>query len=234
VMKNVAGYDVSRLMAGAWGTLGLLTEVSLKVLPVAPAEATLRFECNQADALRKLHAWGGQPLPLNASCWVQDTGAGTLCVRLRGAVAAVKAACRTMGGTRMDNATVAPYWTACREQTLPWFSDRTAQPGHALWRLSVPATAPVLSLPGGAQPLVEWHGALRWVQAPEAAGDALREAARAVGGSASVFVAAGAGGSSARGTFDLQSRTLEHIHARLKQSFDPAGIFNPGRMARTW
>jgi hypothetical protein len=94
VMKNVAGYDVSRLMAGSWGTLGLLTEVSLKVLPVAPAEATLRFECNQADALRKLHAWGGQPLPLNASCWVQDGGLGTLYVRLRGAVAAVQAAAK--------------------------------------------------------------------------------------------------------------------------------------------
>ena len=221
--------------AGAWGTLGLLTEVSLKVLPVAPGEATLRFDdINQADALRKLHAWGGQPLPLNASCWVQDGGVGTLYVRLRGAVAAVDAACKTMGGTRMDNATVAADWTACREQTLPWFTARAAQPGHALWRLSVPATAPVLSLPGGAQPLVEWHGALRWVQAPESAGDALREAARAVGGNASIFVASGAGGTSASGTFDLQSKALEHIHARLKHSFDPAGIFNPGRMARAW
>ncbi|MBV7429523.1 MULTISPECIES: glycolate oxidase subunit GlcE [unclassified Acidovorax] len=234
VMKNVAGYDVSRLMAGAWGTLGLLTEVSLKVLPVAPAEATLRFECNQADALRKLHAWGGQPLPLNASCWVQDTGAGTLYVRLRGAVAAVEAACRTMGGARLDNAAVAPDWSACREQTLPWFSDRAQRPGHALWRLSLPPTAPVLQLPAAAQPLIEWHGALRWVQAPEAAGDALREAARAVGGSASVFIASSAGASSGSGQFGLKSSALEQIHARLKHSFDPAGIFNPGRMARAW
>ncbi len=236
VMKNVAGYDVSRLMAGAWGTLGLITEVSLKVLPVAPGEATLRFECNQADALRKLHAWGGQPLPLNASCWVQDgeAGSGTLTVRLRGAVAAVEAACRSMGGTRMDNATVAADWTACREQTLPWFAARAERPDHALWRLSVPATAPVLTLPAGAQPLVEWHGALRWVLAPEGAGDALRAAADAVGGSASVFVAASAGASSASGLFDLKSRALEQVHTRLKHSFDPAGIFNPGRMAPGW
>ncbi|RQO81690.1 glycolate oxidase subunit GlcE [Acidovorax sp. FJL06] len=236
VMKNVAGYDVSRLMAGAWGTLGLLTEVSLKVLPVAPGEATLRFEgIAQAGALRRLHAWGGQPLPLNASCWVPDEGVGTLYVRLRGAVAAVEAACKTMGGTRMDdNAAVAADWAACREQTLPWFSARAAHPEHALWRLSVPATAPVLALPGGAEPLVEWHGALRWVQAPESAGEALREAAQAVGGNASVFVAAGAGGTSAKGIFDLQSRALEQIHARLKHSFDPAGIFNPGRVARAW
>ena len=237
VMKNVAGYDVSRLMAGAWGTLGLLTEVSLKVLPVPPGEATLRFDdCNQADALRKLHAWGGQPLPLNASCWVNDgtAGAGTLYVRLRGAVAAVEAACRSMGGTRLDNATVAPDWAACREQTLPWFAARAQHPDHALWRLSVPATAPVLTLPAGAQPLVEWHGALRWVQAPAAAGDALRAAASAVGGSASVFVAAGASGTSVGGQFDLKSPALEQIHARLKRSFDPAGIFNPGRMAPGW
>ena len=237
VMKNVAGYDVSRLMAGAWGTLGLLTEVSLKVLPVPPGEATLRFDdCNQADALRKLHAWGGQPLPLNASCWVNDgtAGAGTLYVRLRGAVAAVEAACRSMGGTRLDNATVAPDWAACREQTLPWFAARAQHPDHALWRLSVPATAPVLTLPAGVQPLVEWHGALRWVQAPAAAGDALRAAASAVGGSASVFVAAGANGESAGGRFDLKSTALEQIHARLKRSFDPAGIFNPGRMAPGW
>lgn len=236
VMKNVAGYDVSRLMVGAWGTLGLLTEVSLKVLPVAPGEATLRFECNQADALRKLHAWGGQPLPLNASCWVQDgdAGSGTLTVRLRGAVAAVEAACRSMGGTRLDNATVAPDWAACRDQTLPWFAARATRPDHALWRLSVPATAPVLALPAGVQPLVEWHGALRWVLAPGAAGEAVRAAADAVGGNASIFIAASAGGISARGQFDLKSRALEQIHTRLKHSFDPAGIFNPGRMAAGW
>lgn len=234
VMKNVAGYDVSRLMAGAWGTLGLLTEVSLKVLPVAPAEATLRFECNQADALRKLHAWGGQPLPLNASCWVQDGAVGTLYVRLRGAVAAVEAACRSMGGTRLDNTTTAPDWTACRDQTLPWFTDRAQRPGHALWRLSLPQTAPVLSLPAAVQPLIEWHGALRWVQAPDSAGDALRDAARAVGGSATVFIASGADPESGSGHSGSPSRALEQIHARLKHSFDPAGIFNPGRMAQAW
>ena len=235
VMKNVAGYDVSRLMAGAWGTLGLLTEVSLKVLPVAPGEATLRFECNQADALRKLHAWGGQPLPLNASCWVQDgAGVGTLYVRLRGARAAVEAACKAMGGTRLDNAAAAPDWTACREQTLPWFAERSARPDHALWRLSVPAAAPVLALPQGAQPLVEWHGALRWVQAPATAASALQDAARAVGGSASLFVATTHDEKRTCGLFDSKSIALEQIHVRLKRSFDPAGIFNPGRMAAGW
>lgn len=232
VMKNVAGYDVSRLMAGAWGTLGLLTEVSLKVLPVAPGEATLRFECNQADALRRLHAWGGQPLPLNASRWAGDAHTGTLQVRLRGAVAAVEAACRTMGGERLDAGAVTTDWSACRDQSLPWFAARA--PDHALWRLSLPATAPAMALPGGAQPLVEWHGALRWVQAPESAGDALREAARAAGGSAAMFRAPQAREPGGAGHAGLPSRTLEQIHARLKHSFDPAGIFNPGRMAAAW
>lgn len=226
VMKNVAGYDVSRLMAGAWGTLGLVTEVSLKVLPVPPAEATLRFECSQADALRRLNAWGGQPLPLNASCWVNDAGQGTLYLRLRGAIAAVEAACRTLGGERLDTAQVAADWQACREQQLPWFAQRVD--GHALWRLSVPDTAPVFALPPGvSDPLVEWHGALRWVQAPADAGPALRTAAAAVGGSATLFRASGVGGEGAAGALEPASPALAAVESRLRQAFDPAGIFRP-------
>lgn len=230
VMKNVAGYDVSRLMAGSWGQLGIITEVSLKVLPVPPAEATLRFDCGQAEALARLHAWGGQPLPLNASCWVQDGGgAGRLYVRLRGARAAVQAACRSMGGAPQDAPTVPADWQACRDQRLPWFTARAAD--HALWRLSVPQTAPVLALPAGvAPPLVEWHGGLRWVQAPARHGDELRALARQVGGSASCFVAAGADGTGAAALFDANDGALAIVHQRLRQAFDPAGILNPGRL----
>lgn len=229
VMKNVAGYDVSRLMVGAWGQLGVVTEVSLKVLPVAPAEATLRFECDQAEALRRLHAWGGKPLPLNASCWVHDAAVGTLYVRLRGAVAAVDAACRSMGGERQDNA--AADWDACRDQRLPWFTAAGAHTGLDLWRLSVPATAPVLALPAGvAAPLVEWHGALRWVLAPAGHASALRELVREVAGSALLFRAATPYKSSGEAQFGMESQALHAIHARLRQGFDPAGIFNPGRM----
>jgi glycolate oxidase FAD binding subunit len=228
VMKNVAGYDVSRLMVGARGQLGVVTEVSLKVLPVAPAEATLRFECDQAEALRRLHAWGGKPLPLNASCWVHDAGVGTLYVRLRGAVAAVDAACRSMGGERQDNA--AADWDACRDQRLPWFTATGAHTGLDLWRLSVPATAPVLALPAGvAQPLVEWHGALRWVQAAPGHAQALRDLACQVGGSASLFRAHCADAESAAAFFDPLPAGLQAIHTRLRQSFDPAGIFHPDR-----
>ncbi|HEY0823643.1 MAG TPA: glycolate oxidase subunit GlcE, partial [Ramlibacter sp.] len=144
VMKNVAGYDVSRLIAGAMGTLGLITEVSLKVLPLPPGEATLRFELSQEEALRRLNAWGGQPLPLNASCWVEEDGLGGLYLRLRGAVAAVEAACRSLGGERLAPADAAREWNALREQATPWFRGSA---GRDLWRLSVPQTAPVLQLP---------------------------------------------------------------------------------------
>lgn len=223
VMKNVAGYDVSRLMAGALGTLGLITEVSLKVLPVAPAEATLRFRVDQATALRNLNAWGGQPLPLNASCWVEEQGAaGTLYLRLRGAVAAVDAACRTLGGERLDHETAAPQWQALREQRLPWFAE---DPARELWRLSVPQTAPVLELPEA--PLVEWHGAQRWVRVAPADGPRVREAALRAGGHATLFRTPRPD-ASARLT--PLPEVLAALHERLKQQFDPAGIFNRGRL----
>ena len=208
VMKNVAGYDVSRLMAGSWGTLGLLTEVSLKVLPVAPAEATLRFELAQAEALAHLHRWGGQPLPLNASCWVDDGGVPTLYVRLRGAVAAVESACRQMGGERLELATTQAQWQACRDQQLPWFQARPPQ--QQLWRLSVPQTAPVLD--GPAAPLLEWHGGQRWyvVDAQDTASALrLRQQAAAVGGSAALWRT---GATPATGRLDPLSAPLASIH----------------------
>ena len=228
VMKNVAGYDVSRVMAGAMGTLGVLVEVSLKVLPMAPAEATLCFDMDQAQALSQLNRWGGQPLPLNASCWVQDGERSVLYVRLRGAAAAVESACRTMGGQVLNNATVAPDWVACRDQSLPFFATAPS-PDLCLWRLSVPQTAPVLDLPGLHAPLVEWHGALRWVWAPAAQGPALRAAASQVGGHATLFRAAHEADRT-QGVFAPLSPPLAAIHRRLKAEFDPAGIFNPGRM----
>lgn len=230
VMKNVAGYDVSRSLAGAMGTLGVLVEVSLKVLPVAPAEATLCFEMDQGTALAALNRWGGLPLPLNASCWVADQGRSLLYVRLRGAVAAVEAACTLMGGLRLDNATAAPDWVACREHALPFFA-HAPTPGDALWRVSLPQTAPALVLGGQAAgcQLVEWHGALRWVWAPARHAQALRAAAQAAGGHATLFRPA-AEADRAVGVFTPLSAPLAAIHRRLKAEFDPAGIFNPGRL----
>ncbi len=225
VMKNVAGYDVSRLMVGAMGTLGLIVELSLKVLPVAPAEATLKFEMDQTQALVRLNQWGGQPLPLNASCWVRDRGTDTLYLRLRGAVAAVEAACKVLGGERQDNAQVAPDWTLCRDQRLPWFDERG---GRDLWRLSVPQTAPVLELPE--PPLIEWHGALRWARADAADAARLRDAAARVGGHATLFVAGSNRSAPATHRFCALASPLERIHRELKKQFDPAGVFNRDRL----
>ena len=245
VMKNVAGYDVSRLMAGSWGTLGLITEVSLKVLPVAPAEATLMCAgVSQQDALNLLHRWGGQPLPLNASAWVRDTTAQPvadyLFVRLRGAVAAVASAVEKMRADvlalgaqvqLMDNAQAGPDWRASGDQTLQFFEP--SSPESCLWRLSVPQTAPVLNLPGPTpSPYIEWQGAQRWVWAPAAFAEALRPLAQSVGGHATLFRA-----STAHGQTDKRvgvNTPLDAVQARIQQQlqkqFDPKGVFATGRM----
>ena len=233
VMKNVAGYDVSRVLAGSLGTLGVITDISLKVLPFATAEATLVFELGQDEALEQLHRWGGQPLPINASCWVKDSTEADapelLFVRLRGAVAAVEAACERMAkeanGKRMGNAQAGPDWAACRDQTLPFF--QAPSPELCLWRMSLPQTASVLSLPYAQ--FIEWQGAERWLWAPASAVDELRSAAAAANGHATLF-RAGADGAPGAARFDRQSTVIETITQRLRSEFDPASIFNPGRM----
>ena len=241
VMKNVAGYDVSRLMTGSMGTLGLITEVSLKVLPFPVAEATLMFAMPQEPALAQLHRWAAQPLPLNASCWVHDDTASTpqgyLFVRLRGAQAAVHSAqprmladVQALGytGQAMDTREAAADWAACAHQTLPFFQAPSAE--HALWRLSLPPTTPVLALPS--QPLVEWHGGLRWVWAPAHQATALRELAQGCGGHATLWRA-----SQAHGIEDFQvgfqsplSAPVKAISDRLQAEFDPHGVFRSARL----
>ena len=241
VMKNVAGYDVSRLMAGAMGTLGVLLEVSLKVLPIAPAEATLRCSLPQQKALDLLNRWGGQPLPLNASCWVHDDSAGQdrLLVRLRGAVAAVDSACPRMmadvqaaGGQAlvMENAQASADWNACREQTLPFFA-QAPSPDACLWRLSVPQTTPALDLPFAQ--LIEWHGGLRWMWAPAVAAVQLRQVAEKAGGHVTLFRRA-AHTPADTPVFTPLSPVQARLQRELKKQFDPAGVFNPGRMSADW
>ena len=216
VMKNVAGYDVSRLVAGSLGTLGIVLEVSLKVLPRPVAEATLRFEFDEADMLRRVNEWGGQPLPVSSSLW----HGGVLHVRLSGAEAAVRAASAKLGGERVDDATAGALWAAAREQIAAPFA---LDAGEVLWRVSLPSTAPALDLPG--RQVVEWGGALRWLAS---AGDAAQVRARAaqLGGHVTAFRGGDRGGA----VFQPLSAPLATIHRRLKQSFDPAGIFNPGRL----
>jgi glycolate oxidase FAD binding subunit len=221
VMKNVAGYDVSRVLAGSMGTLGAILEVSLKVLPVPAATATLRFELDQAQALQRLNEWGGQPLPLNASAWWD----GTLAVRLSGAVAAVRAAQQRMGGETIAPELADDFWAGLRDQRDEFFvaAEAAVQGTATLWRLSVPQTAPPLPLPG--ELLVEWGGAQRWLCTGVPA-QAIRDACAAVGGHATLFRKHGPRAD----VFTPLSEPLVRIHQALKLSFDPDRIFNPGRL----
>ncbi len=219
VIKNVAGYDVSRVIAGSLGTLGLILEVSLKVLPKPVADATLRFEMSQAVALDKLNRWAGQPLPIVASAW-QD---GVLTLRLAGARAAVEAAEKKLAGEKVGAGGTAPegYFDELRDQRLPFFSDPAP-----LWRLSLPSVAPVLDLPG--EMLIEWGGAQRWLRSSAAAGE-IRAAAAKVGGSATAFRCDPAL-KEVVGAFAPLPEPLMNLHRRMKSAFDPRGILNPGRL----
>jgi glycolate oxidase FAD binding subunit len=221
VMKNVAGYDVSRLLVGSLGILGVICEVSLKVMPLAPATRTLRLECDQAEAIRRLNDWGGQPLPLNASAWWD----GTLVVRLSGARAAVLAAGVAIGGEVIEDTLAATFWAGLRDQRDEFFlgAARAVEGGASLWRLSVPpATAP-LKLSG--EQLVEWGGAQRWL-CTSAPAPALREVAAAAGGHATLFRAL----DKSAGAFAPLKPPLDRIHRELKLAFDPDAVFNPGRL----
>ena len=226
VMKNVAGYDVSRLLAGSMGVLGVICEVSLKVLPQATASATLRFEMDEARALNQLQRWGGQPLPIDASAWHR----GQLTLRLAGAGAAVSAACTRLGGERVEQTAAAAWWAEVRDQRHAFFrlGDGDQAEGEALWRLSLPSTAPPLVLARAlpADGFIEWGGAQRWWRGRTADAASVREAAAAVGGHATLF----RGRDKSHGVFAPLAPTLLRIHRGLKQAFDPEGLFNPGRL----
>lgn len=211
VMKNVAGFDVSRLLCGSLGILGLITEVSLKVLPLPRNEITVIFEIDCAQATEQFNRWGAQPLPISATAW----HAGRAYVRLSGSASAVRAARNTLGGEALDEGVASIWWNSLRDQTLDVFTLST------LWRLSLPSTAR-FEIPGIT--LVEWGGALRWLTSDTPA-TAIRDAALTAGGSAMLW----------RGRRDgsmfhpLDAANLQ-LHRRLKAQFDPNGIFNPGRL----
>lgn len=199
VMKNVAGFDVSRMMCGAMGTLGLMLDITLKVLPRPQAEATLAFACSAASAVLQFNQWAGQPLPISATSAV----GGLAHVRLSGAPAAIESACKTMGGERLDPQSAAAHWQSLREQTHLFFTGDSP-----LWRQSLPSTEPLAS----DAMLIEWGGALRWHRGLDAPPRA------------TCF----------RGEESRASRPLpKPLHAlteRLKSSFDPEAILNPGRL----
>ena len=216
VMKNVAGYDVSRLMAGSWGRLGVLCEVSLKVLPEPVAGLTLRFAMGQAEALAALTGWSRRPLPLQASAWHE----GVLMLRLAGAQAAVDAARRELGGEPVAAAEAAAFWTALRDRrhALWQFAAQGLPAGQRLWRLAVAPHAPTLKLRGSG--LIEWHGGQRWWLSDEPA-EVVHAAARAAGGHAELQAGGAPGEARAAPLPAVQAQ----IERRLRQTFDPHGLF---------
>ena len=212
VMKNVAGYDVARLMAGAMGTLGVLLDVSFKVLPQPSNELTLTQGAKPAEAIETMNQWAGTPIPLSATAYVD----GKLYVRLSGTASAVQAAGAQIGGDVVADA--GHFWRGLREHQLPFFKR-----ANALWRLSVPQNTPPLALPGDW--LIEWGGGLRWLTTDEGPGR-IRDIARAAGGHATLFC----GGDREREVFHPLDEHVATLHQRLKHAFDPHHVFNPGRL----
>lgn len=220
VMKNVAGFDVSRLLAGSMGSLGAILEVSLKVLPQPRAQATLAFEIDEARALERINAWCARPLPISASAWWKEPGGSArLVLRLCGARAAVDAACASLGGERLPGEQAQTLWAQLREHALDWFAPSwQSASSETLWRIAVAPTTPPLDLPGST--LVEWGGALRWLRS-EADVATVREAAARAGGHATRF----RGGDAAVPVFTPPQAVLRGIHRQVKRSFDPHGLF---------
>ena len=210
VMKNVAGYDVSRLVAGSLGTLGLIAEVSLKLAPLPAQETTLRLEVPQARALELMNRWAGQPLPISASAWHE----GELSVRLSGSAPGVRAAAAVIGGAPVDGG----LWGKLREHTDAFFAG-----DEPLWRLALPPTSPPLELEG--RQLIEWNGGLRWLRSGISA-SALGDTVRRLKGHATLF----RGADKRAGCFAPLEPVVERLHRGLREAFDPAGIFNPGRL----
>ena len=211
VMKNVAGYDVSRLMAGSMGTLGVLLEVSFKVLPRPALEQGLRFECSENEAIRRFNEWSGRPLPLSGAAWWR----GRLLVRLSGAVSETRKAAAALGGDEAGEDS--DFWLGLREHELEFFDG----PGD-LWRLSLPPAAEAIDL--GGDRLLDWGGAQRWCRS-ELPADTIRKRAASSGGHATLFR-----GTSPAPRFHPQPPPLEQLQQRIRRAFDPHRIFNRGRI----
>jgi glycolate oxidase FAD binding subunit len=211
VMKNVAGYDLSRLMAGSLGTLGVLLEISLKVLPKPPSEITLTFAHREGSAIETMNALAGKPLPLSAACYDGEL----LYLRFSGAERVLASVQKKLGGMRLEDPR---FWEDLREHRLPFFRDE-----RPLWRLSLPPATSPLELAGNS--LLDWGGAQRWLTSEGDAGG-LRRAVEQRGGHATVFRR----GAQQAEVFHPLPASLLALHRRLKAAFDPHGILNPGRM----
>ena len=212
VMKNVAGYDVSRLQAGALGTLGIMTEISIRLLPRPEATVTLRYEMSAPEAVAIMNQRAGQPRPLSGAFWLD----GEMYLRISGAASAVKHTADLWGGDQLDHAQ--DLWAALRDMSLPFFA------GDApLWRLSQNSSAPPSGDP--AQTLIDWGGAQRWLRGDFSLPE-LQRAAQKEGGHATLFC----GGNRNDEVRPTPGATAQRLQQRLKYAFDPQGILNPGRL----
>lgn len=222
VMKNVAGYDVSRLLAGSMGIFGATVEVSLKVAPRPFHEITVVLETSEAVALACFNEWRSQPLPISATAWhpsqgAQD-GAGRLWVRLSGSKPALAYGTGKIGGQVISAEQSALFWDSLRDQTHSFFQSLP------VWRVALPPQTPALSL---GPTIIEWNGAQRWLSGPVDA-DAVRAAAAKYGGHATLFRYASKPADLP--AFHPVSSGILEVSLRLKQELDPAGIFNPKRL----
>jgi len=219
VMKNVAGYDVARVIPGSMGTLGIATELSIKVMPVAPAQATLQFEMDTNRAIVQSNEWLSKPLPVSATFF----DSGKLTVRLRGASAAVQAALKNMGGEELPASQAQVFWTSVRDQQHEFF----ARAGE-LWRLAVPPTTVDLPLHG--QSVHEWGSGLRWFRADAGTGEEqIRALAKRVGGHATLYRTANP--EARTNAFQQPDAVMLKLQRRLKEQFDPAGVFSINRLS---
>jgi len=212
VMKNVAGYDVSRLMAGSLGTLGLITEVSLKVLPRPASEYTLKQVCDQAEAIRRFADWSSRAIPVSAACWHDDH----LYLRLSGDENSTRHAQHQLGDGLLE--TLPDWWNSIRDQQHPFFNRL-----DPLWRLSIPPATPPLALDGDW--FIDWGGAQRWLYSPEKP-EQVRCLVASVGGHATLFRNAPENVE----VFHPLPAPLLKLQQRIKHAMDPAGILNPGRL----
>ena len=215
-MKNVAGFDISRLMVGALGTLGILLEISCKVFPVPKEEITLVMPIRSVkEALQQMVHWSNQTIPLSASCYDGEN----LFLRLSGI--SIQSARNKIPAEVFPEGT--QFWASLREQRLPFFT----QGDKPLWRLSLPLNVPPLNLSG--ETLFEWSGGLRWLRSHLPA-EVIRDAVEQVGGHATLF----RGGDRNSAIFHPLPEALERLHHRVKDAFDPQRILNPGRMTTGW
>lgn len=217
VMKNVAGFDLARLMAGAMGVLGVVLEVSLRIIPRPPVEKTLVLEHPQpAAAIALFNRLAARPLPLSAAAW----HAGETRIRLSGGALGVKRAAEAVGGE--EDVGGGQFWQRLRDHELPFFQNR-----RQLLRVSAPPAAELGAL--DAPQLVDWGGAQRWL-AGDADGEAVRERVARHGGHLTRF----RHGDRRGAVFQPLAAPLHALHLGLKRAFDPAGILNPGRLYRDW